>query len=81
MMITLLSCGAMAMTSAAALPVSKSLEELDFPAYLAHHGKSYAAGAEYDTRRSLFETRKRAVVAHNEAYRAGQQSWYMALNE
>ena len=51
-----------------------------FDQYLAHWSKKYEV-EEYQTRKSLFDTAKATVIAHNKEYRTGTHSWYMALTE
>lgn len=57
-----------------------SMEELDFDAWRSVWQKDYT-DAEYNMRKALFEGNKRKVVLHNAEYRAGRQTWWMALNE
>ena len=61
------------------LDTSVTLEHLDFDRYLSHHGKSYSTTA-YATRKAIFQKNKDLVLKHNALYRAGEESWYAALN-
>jgi len=63
----------------ATLGTSTTLEHLSFDQYVAHHKKEYAI-EEYAVRKATFEKSKELVMAHNLKYRAGEESWYMALN-
>ena len=56
-----------------------SLETLDFDAWAAHHNKQFAI-EELSSRKSTFEANRKLVIKHNTEYRAGRESWYMALN-
>ena len=56
------------------------MEELDFDAWRSVWQKDYT-DVEYNMRKTLFEGNKRKVVLHNAEYRAGRQTWWMALNE
>jgi C1A family cysteine protease len=57
-----------------------TLEHLDFDGFIAHHRKSYPTVEEYSHRKDLFEASKARALAHNKLYRAGDRTWYMALN-
>ena len=57
-----------------------TLEHLDFDGWLAHHGKKQYTVEEYATRKATFESSKKEVVAHNSAYRAGAETYWLALN-
>ena len=72
-MLTLFTC-------ALAAPLAlDSLETLDFDAWSAHHNKSFAVD-ELSLRRQTFNENRKLVMKHNAEYRAGRESWYMALN-
>jgi len=64
----------------AAATVPESLEHLDFDGYIAHHNKVYAV-EECASRRTIFEASKAEVVAHNVEYRAGRETYWLALNQ
>ena len=55
-------------------------DTIDFDGYIARWGKKYAV-EELDERRALFDASKAQVVAHNARYRAGGETWWMALTE
>jgi len=76
MVAQLFVCGSLA--AVVALSPSVTLEDLSFDTYLTHHEKRYAV-EEVSMRQALFEASKAKVVMHNAAYRAGNESWFMAL--
>ena len=55
-------------------------EDITFDEYIARHGKKYSA-EERAARKATFDWAKKVVLAHNKAYEAGAESWYMTLNE
>ena len=57
-----------------------TMENLDFDTWLGRWQKKRTS-AEYSMRKTLFEQNKQKVVRHNAEYRAGRQTWWMALNE
>jgi len=51
-----------------------------FANYLTEFGKAYSDG-EHATRREVFEARLAEVNRHNEEYKMGKKTWWMAINE
>jgi len=51
-----------------------------FVNYVAEFGKTYS-DTEHATRRGVFESRLAEVNNHNEEYKMGKQTWWMAVNE
>jgi C1A family cysteine protease len=64
---------------AAAAQELRDYNDYDFQAYLAEHGKSYGA-EELQFRKTIFEQNMQKVKEHNEAYKAGHHTWFMAVN-
>eukprot|EP00405_Crypthecodinium_cohnii_P030340 CAMPEP_0206507710 /NCGR_PEP_ID=MMETSP0324_2-20121206/57730_1 /ASSEMBLY_ACC=CAM_ASM_000836 /TAXON_ID=2866 /ORGANISM="Crypthecodinium cohnii, Strain Seligo" /LENGTH=359 /DNA_ID=CAMNT_0053998097 /DNA_START=61 /DNA_END=1140 /DNA_ORIENTATION=- len=56
----------------------RSYESYSFEEFLAEHGKQY--NTDYEMRKQIFEENLKKVIAHNEEYKNGVHSWYMAMN-
>jgi cathepsin L len=80
-MLSLSSLFAQSYSANAPLSAAITLEQHTFDDYLAHHGKQYSTVEEHGLRQDIFEQAKLKVIAHNDAYRAGSTTWWMALNE
>lgn len=57
----------------------RDLTNYNFEAFLVEHGKAYDS-EEYRVRSELFEARLKTILAHNEGYRRGEHTWWMAAN-
>lgn len=52
----------------------------DFQAYLEEFGKSYSTKEEHQLRKGLFEEKLKAIAKHNDAYKAGEETWWAGVN-
>jgi cathepsin L len=74
----MLTFAALCVSALSAAPVGLLADDASYETYLRHWSKRHA-DSEYDMRKALFEQSKAKVLAHNAEYRAGRESWYMAL--
>eukprot|EP00930_Biecheleria_cincta_P087180 TRINITY_DN7642_c0_g3_i1.p1 TRINITY_DN7642_c0_g3~~TRINITY_DN7642_c0_g3_i1.p1 ORF type:complete len:365 (-),score=64.31 TRINITY_DN7642_c0_g3_i1:141-1235(-) len=57
----------------------RDYENYDFQTYLNEFGKSYD-DKEFSMRKAIFEDNLQKVVNHNQGYKAGEHTWWAAMN-
>lgn len=71
--------GSMAV-AVAAVSQPRDLTAYTFDAYVAEFGKQYAP-MEHRARKAHFDGQLATILAHNAAYAAGKETWFMAVSE
>lgn len=67
-------------TAVAASGVPRDFTAYTFEAYVSEFGKQYAS-EEHEMRKSLFDGHLSTIIAHNAAFAAGTESWFMSVSE
>lgn len=57
----------------------RDYDNYDFQAYLSEFGKTYD-DKEFSMRKAVFEENLQKVVEHNKGYKAGEHTWWAAMN-